>query len=350
MSKLPFSREALDHEIREGFVNVNRHPTLPLKILNYGPRTQLSWRWNEVTRACRGLIINFDYEVVARPFPKFFTYDQIEDKSEIPHNESLEITDKVDGSLGICYPGDGGPALATRGTFDGEQALVGTDLLRAGITIDTLPTDRTYLFEIVYPGNAVVIDYKGRSFLTMLAVIDNSTGITLPMEDIGFPFVEVYDSSEGYKKLLKEDRPNKEGYVVRFVESDYRLKIKHPWYLAAHRMLRFGTKKSVWKVLKMGEDMEAIMASADLHPELEAKVNGFLKELHSEYSEIEQRSKEILAELLSDPAIQAKPEAVKRKCLAKEIKTYRYKAILFAMLDGKDYSQMIWKLLKPKEE
>lgn len=37
-----------------------------------------------------------------------------------------------------------------------------------------------------------------------------------------------------------------------------------------------------------------------------------------------------------------------RKALAEYFKTQRYRAILFAMLDGKPYAPIIWKLLKPQ--
>lgn len=53
---------------------------------------------------------------VARPFPKFFNLDEAIANGEQLPAEAFEVTEKLDGSLGILYWLDGEPRLATRGT------------------------------------------------------------------------------------------------------------------------------------------------------------------------------------------------------------------------------------------
>ncbi len=58
--------------VDNGFVNKNTHPLLPLDIYNYTHRAQFDGDWNDgVLKHCRGLIVDHDGYIVARPFAKF---------------------------------------------------------------------------------------------------------------------------------------------------------------------------------------------------------------------------------------------------------------------------------------
>lgn len=77
--------ELLAKEVAAGFINCSPHPDDPsLKILCYGKLTQILGHWNEATKQCRGLIVRAkahdfsDAEVVARPWRKFFTLQQVQ--------------------------------------------------------------------------------------------------------------------------------------------------------------------------------------------------------------------------------------------------------------------------------
>jgi RNA ligase len=72
----------------------------------------------------------------------------------------------MDGSLGILYKVDGKPYLATRGSFVSDQAVAGTAMLHERYGDYEFEDGFTYLFEIIYPENRIVIDYKGMSDLS----------------------------------------------------------------------------------------------------------------------------------------------------------------------------------------
>jgi len=131
-----FELTLLDQMIEEGHVTLRRHNTLPLGILNYSPSAQYNWKWNEVTLQCRGLIYNVEtLEVVARPFEKFFSWDQGIGKetwdNPMPPAGPCIRMEKMDGSLGIMYNDGWDHSIATRGSFHSEQAEWATEFLHS---------------------------------------------------------------------------------------------------------------------------------------------------------------------------------------------------------------------------
>ena len=167
---------------KAGKIRVQSHPELPLFIANYTEQVQFKRQWDDLTLMCRGLIFDRDGEIVARPFKKFFNMGEgfePEKPAPLPPDEPFEVTEKMDGSLGILYWAGGEPFIASRGSFTSEQAQRGTAILRRILPPDAyyrLKRRATYLFEIVYPENRIVVDYGGREDLVLLAVINNETG------------------------------------------------------------------------------------------------------------------------------------------------------------------------------
>ena len=145
----------LEKMVEEDLVNATDHPTLPITIFNYSKFCQFKSEWNEITLQCRGLIMDHDYNIVAKPFSKFFN---LEEEKNIP-NEPYTIYEKLDGSLGILFFYDGWH-MATRGSFISEQSVRAKKILEQKYShlIDSLNRDWTYLFEIIYPENRIVLD------------------------------------------------------------------------------------------------------------------------------------------------------------------------------------------------
>lgn len=146
-----FSLVDLNDEIANGYVTARSNDAGTLAILNYTPKAQYDNRWNDVTMACRGLIYNTrTMEVVARPFEKFFNWDQGVVKYP-PPGPVLRMP-KMDGSLGILYWDEsrGKHCIATRGSFLSEQAIEGTAIYERMKNGFVPQPGKTYLFEIIY--------------------------------------------------------------------------------------------------------------------------------------------------------------------------------------------------------
>jgi RNA ligase len=137
----------LNDYIGRGLIVKQEHPTLPLSIYNYSRTCQYDRLWDAVTLDCRGLVLDNEGNVVAKPFPKFFNMEELSD-SEIP-NESFEVFEKMDGSCIICFYYNDEWIRATRGSFISEQAIMANKLLQK-YPIEKLDKNNTYIFEIIY--------------------------------------------------------------------------------------------------------------------------------------------------------------------------------------------------------
>lgn len=211
----PLDVDAIQREIEAGYINEQRHPTAPLRILNYSQRAQFDWRWNTETMQCRGLIVDDDWNVVSRPFPKFFSVEQL--NGQVPV-EPFEVYDKVDGSLGVLYRANGSPYIASRGSFTSDQANWATELLRTKYSHASFDPGHTYLFELIHPENRIVVDYGLRRELVLLAIIETATGREVPLDsyDSAFPVVARFDCFKHFNELLASQVDGREGFVVRF--------------------------------------------------------------------------------------------------------------------------------------
>ena len=125
MTKFPFDIFELQKLISDGYVNVQKHPKYDLLIYNYSHKCQFDQKWNEITKLCRGLILDKDYNIITRPFTKFFNYEEL-DSNFIPWASSdyVYVQEKIDGSLGILFYYNEW-ILATRGSFTSDQAIRG---------------------------------------------------------------------------------------------------------------------------------------------------------------------------------------------------------------------------------
>jgi RNA ligase len=330
--------ELLKQLIETGYISVQKHPSANLHIYNYSPKAQYDRLWNECTLACRGLIMDENYKVVARPFQKFFNLGEFENQP-VP-NGSFEVYEKMDGSLGILYWTDNAerrlePFIATRGSFSSNQAKKATSLLHTKYanTISKLDKTKTYLFEIIYPENRIVLDYGNEEKLVLLAIIDTDSGQESALEDIGFEIVKKYDGLNNLQKLKELEKPNHEGFVVKF-KNGYRLKVKFEEYVRIHRIVTQISSYNIWEYLKAGQDLLPILDKVP--DEFYDWVKATHAKLIAEYADIEQIAKADFKDLGD------------RKATALYFQTCEYPQVLFKILDKKPYDDLIWKLIKPK--
>lgn len=238
---------------RSEYIKDQKHPTLDLLIWNYTQSCQFAGAWDEYTIQCRGLITDIEGGIVARPFKKFFNVGD-EKNAKMPPDIKPIIYPKFDGSLGILYWEGDRPAIATRGSFSSDQALWATNWIRSYyVTVPDEDFDRakTYLFEIIYPENRIVVDYRGMKGLVLLAVIDIETGDEIPLahEDeairLGLDFAQhiKYLNQDEIIEQAKTLDGNEEGWVFHWpTAGNVRLKIKGDEYV---RLVKRGQPKTI---------------------------------------------------------------------------------------------------------
>ena len=138
----------LNTYIDNSLIVANKHPEYDIWILNYSPKTQSKKFWDEYTLSCRGLVIDAEGNILARPFRKFKNYEE-HDPSEIDMTQPFEIFEKMDGSLIIVfyYAAQMVWIVASRGSFISEQCIEAQKMLnRNDHVFDNLDTECTYLF------------------------------------------------------------------------------------------------------------------------------------------------------------------------------------------------------------
>lgn len=346
-----FDPELLIKMRNEGYVREQTHPTLSaLKILNYTEKTTFSRQWNDVTRQCRGLIYNtYSFEVLARPFPKFFNYgeDQTGPSFETYRESPVTVTDKMDGSLGILYyTTNGGHAIATRGSFNSPQAIHATARLQDYIISGS---DRwwpehgvTYLFEIIYPGNRIVCDYGNMDELVLLGTVNIDHGYSTPPVDASWPgpTAKIFPYKTFQQAMEAEPRDGAEGLVVHFIERDMRLKLKQADYVALHRIVTGMNERAVWLLLKDGKTTEEICEP--LPEEFWPWVETVSANLQAEWFGIWDAVDEVYSKTMN-----SLPEGWTRRDFAAKAVGTTYAPMLFNKLDKKDYGETIWQRIKP---
>lgn len=332
----------LNELVAQGYVRAQSHPYLPYTIYNYTEKTNYENAWNEVSLACRGLILEDDGTIVARPFPKFFNYGQTGAPVIDPAAEVI-VTDKVDGSLGILYPTLTGHAIATRGSFTSEQAEHATKLWHERYADTWQPKDTlTYLFEIVYPANRIVIDYGELDMLVLLGAVETGTGNTFHPRDLDWPgaVADSFPYSTLAAALAAEPRPNAEGLVVYVKATGDRVKIKQEDYLRLHKIVTGLNARAVWEVLAELGDFDAFVAG--LPDEFHAWANEVARQLTTDVANAEFDAITAFKKLRSDLG----PDC-SRKDFAIAAQATGTPALMFALLDGKDITSRLWRDARP---
>lgn len=297
------SKEDFLAHIAEGWITARKHQddAVPYVIYDYTPKTANARKWNPVTVASRGLIVNYlTGEIVARPFAKFFNYGEaVSGVEDFSTAGAVSVTEKMDGSMGILYRLPNGEwAISTRGSMHSEQAAHATALYRKMYDGKWTPRDDvTYVFEIIYPENRIVLDYGATDDIVLIGAIIKETGKSLVVnEEVGewwwntapsYPFASFTDALSA---TVADDR---EGFVVHFLDSDQRLKIKGAEYVRLHSIILGVTPLSVWTRLSERHDIES-----------------WLEDVPTEFSDLIEATADILI---------AKRDAICEKALTKAL-------------------------------
>ncbi|MDQ0268166.1 RNA ligase [Cytobacillus purgationiresistens] len=309
------SKEAYMEEVNNKYITRKPHPSNPaLVILNYTENATFDQRWNELTLACRGLIVDeLSGEILARPFPKFFNYGEIPDlEIDIPFEESPEITVKYDGSLGISYKYNGKTCWATRGSFESVQAKAASTIWELKYKHVRIPDEITLLVEIIHPITKVVVDYNDTSDLIIIGAINRFTGYDYPYHELlELGTLLGMNVTQKVQLTLNEVIRNKEtidhnneGWVLRW-SNGKRLKIKGVKYLEIHKIaygLSTKLKTEYWKDGKISELIFKI-------PE------EFRKEIESLVAHLDEKADELLA-IVNENKMNALNRTTDRKSFA----------------------------------
>lgn len=322
-----------------GEVKVTQHEGL--LIFNYTQLAQFAARWNYFERISRGLILDANTgTVVARPFEKFYNWGE---GNRTTDADIVSITEKMDGSLGILYEQDGKLRIATRGSFTSEQAQWANKYLenKTGLaSLNSYVWEFTFLFEIVYPDNRVVVDYAGVSGLYLLAIRHTDSGEYISLSTVqhmadrfGFPVPGVPNVNRIDELLALKSQidANQEGWVVEFSDGQ-RFKFKGDRYMELHKLISGLSFKHTLETMQSGGVSEI---RSQIPEEFLPEFDGWVKEIETVFNET------------TNAALQAFQNAPKetRKEFAIWTQTNHpaLSSYLFALLDGRDITPLIYR-------
>ena len=332
--------------VENGLLIRQRHPVHPLWIYNYSRTCTYTNAWDEITLMCRGLVVNDEGFIVARPFPKFFNYEQLSSVGLTVPDEPFDVYEKMDGSLIICFFYDEEWVCASRGSFTSDYAIKASELMQNYPT-SMLYTPQTYCFELVWREHVIVLTPE-KDDLIMLGAYVTEDGhemdIQIPYYQDNFNVVKKYDGITDYTTIKETiDGKNKEGFVIRF-ESGFRMKIKYDEYIRLHKTMTGVSTIDIWESLRDGVDI--IQFCENVPDEFDNWVKENANALTVRYNLIW----ECAVSLFNSLYEQFGGDLSNKRLVAEWIKNgpSDYVGILFNMVNDKSINDIIWKLIRPE--
>lgn len=321
-----------------------------LHIYNYSEEVQFKKKWDKNTMMARGLILRDDGSVVARPFPKFFNIGERENTmiKNLPAYQP-EVSEKLDGSLIILTKHQGKLVITTRGSFDSEQALKAKKMMKekySHLNPKDFKENATYLFEIIFKLNRIVVNYGDREELVLIGIVDNEMGkihsykeVIAEAKRLGFSHPKMFDMSIAeIQEKAKNSKDNEEGFVLFYPKEQLMVKIKLEDYVRLHR-LTFGISvKSIWENMAEGKDIDAVFKDA---PD---EVFDWIRNWKT-YFEGKEKMALNIAKGHFDKI--KKMETRKEQALYLQKEAPYMLGTVFSMLDGKPYLKTIYNMFRP---
>lgn len=336
---------------RAEYINEQKHPEFDLLLWNYNKRCQYENAWDPFTLMCRGLITDLEGNIVARPFKKFFNLNQNEETKleALLQLGRPEISDKLDGSLGILYFHSGIPYISTRGSFSSDQAKWATEWIRRQprfifeLNNAEFLDGYTYNFEVLYPGNRIVVDYGNRAECVLLAVINTDTGEELNYVNeanrLGLPYAP--KNELGLNEIIERTKSlsgNEEGFVIKY-SNGLKVKIKGEEYVRLHRLITGFSNKSIWELLMNHQPFDEFLERVP--DEFNEYVKTTIAGLRHNYNSLYREAEEAFEIAVTAPTRKDQAEWI--------LKNHKKNSgLIFGLLDKKDIEPEIWKMVRPK--
>lgn len=264
---MKFDLIELQKYIDNKLIHMQVHPTLPLRIYKYSQECVFSRSWDTITLNMRGTVLDLEGNRISNPFSKFFNLDELDAMKISLPNLQYKVFDKVDGSLIQLFKYNGEIIIASVGSFTSAQADVARKLWSEKYShlSKYIKNENTYLFELVFKQNKIVVDYGDDSKLVLIAIRNTNDGTESfdisehgfeTGESLGFDVVNYTNMSmdEIQSEIKRSDFINKEGFVIVF-ENGFRVKLKYDEYFRLHKLISNVNERFVWEFLSKGKDI-----------------------------------------------------------------------------------------------
>ncbi len=327
--------DRLTELVSEGYVRAAKHPTLPLYIYNYTSLTEVEENWTEITRKCRGLVLDESGNIIINCITKFFNQEQ---KFAAKLGSKVEITEKNDGYMIQIqrneYLGlEDNMLITSRGSFDNQYVDKVRELIR-GHEREFEP-NYTYICELCcnFVGDEGIIVTKHPIPKLVCFAMLNDRGQEISVESVP-------NCLEKVKKFTLDEMENYltqevEGVVLKDQDNN-RVKVKTEWFLERHRIISDCTEKRAWEICRDGISIDEL----NLPDELLGNMEFWCDNQLFAYDQ--------MTKIVEHYVDMMKDVPRKEVAMASGIpKTF--KGLVFDTLDGKSKRcrENLWKMLKP---
>jgi RNA ligase len=349
-------QKVLSEAIDDDFVKCIGHPRGKLRLYNYTPRASLHRVWNAATLQCRALITDWDGNIVARGFEKFFEVGLPSLPETLPENfpeDEPEILDKLDGWHGVAYEHDGLRGIATKGSFVSEVALIATGIYNSKYPKSNWPSGYTPVFEIIHPKTQMVVKYDFTD-LVLVALVHTKTGHHMTWKElIGYAEDNRMRSVDQLfcvklSDVMKESIQNKEGYVFKWHLGDcppLMVKWRFPTYVQAYNIIRNFDAKTIWAMLKQKQEIDGFVKAKFIPPYFQEWTKKTAEHLQKRAKDLEREAWNLIDDCPMPPT---NHKLVSRWLLEQTPNRPQMAMLCFKMLSGKDYHEKLWDLIMPE--
>ena len=232
-------RLEVEGAIKVGDIRVQfDNPLKPkLAILNYTEQATFNHSWNEITRRCRGLVVEWRTKgkylpIVIESPQKFFNNIEPEapDLTKWKFSQ-IYISEKLDGYyISVRNDSKYGLIVTSRGSFDNRYVEAAKKLLPAN-----LPKDTDFFCELCqdFEGDESIIVIKHHEPKLVCWGVNKS--VPTPQDKLGWEGSIAWEVTE--QQLKQYMNREVEGVVAFNKNTGERVKIKTQWYLDMHRIV-----------------------------------------------------------------------------------------------------------------
>ena len=325
-------KNRIEKYISDGLIIRQWHPMLPLQILNYSRACEYQRAWDNYTLNLRAAIYDKDYNLICPGLSKFFNFYQHttnEQKDIIRRmdSEKFIVQTKWDGTYGVLFEYDGEIVCASKGSFDSFVTKEMYKMIKGKLFVnDFEDCSSNLIVEVIHPNTHILCnygdtkefrvitsfrcdrennDYSEWSYEDTLNIIYNMD----PKQELLKP-IESHNLSFGQLREWQKQHNDKltEGFVVRFLDDNFRVKFKSEEYLSIaavksnadqihiynNALALFNNKKD-WPLYENGKWLNYINKQINQIPEDELRDKGLKisQELYGKTQEIYNHYKDI---------------------------------------------------------
>jgi len=175
-----------------------------------------------------------------------------------------------------------------------------------------------------------------------LAVVDTESGEEIPRREVfessSFNWVQSLPPDASPRELKQIIRDDQEGYVVRFANG-FRMKVKGEKYFELHRIYSGISSRMVWEYYSQRKPLDEIL---DVLPD------EFAQWVKDEYYTMGQEGGRLKMRMLQGFCDVVRMPTRKEQALYIKANYSDVSAGVFALLDGKDVDQIIFKMQYPE--